>query len=448
MIPDNNDSYEAFRWIMENADEGFFIVTAPHVMQHELAELYKPPAVAVYDYSQNASPYSYPELSSWVESRPDAKFLFILDMQLALRDENDMLSFNMSRDMLSGKNKAWLFFMTKDLEYRLSTHACDAYSYVKLKIHFLPNSAADAARPKNIMFDKPIGSAMPKETLARYKGMEGQLMALPLDGTPGKQLLSAGISLSIIAGLHNACAEYADAFNLYHRVKEIREKTIGTRHPDTAATYNDIANTCYLQNEDAKALEWYGKALAIWEDALGKEHPSTASAYSNIANVYCDQGDSDKALGLFGVALAIREKTLGMDHPATANTYSNMAYVHYSRGDYAKSLELYGKALAINEKALGKGSPGAAATCNSIASVYCTQGDYAKALEFFGKALALQQKTFGEDHMDAAATCRCMAYVYRKQGDNAKAQELNGKADLAGHAGPSPMPQPWRIMSA
>jgi len=48
MTADNRESYETVSWILDNADTGFFIVTAPHNMQRNLAELYKTSKVEIY----------------------------------------------------------------------------------------------------------------------------------------------------------------------------------------------------------------------------------------------------------------------------------------------------------------------------------------------------------------------------------------------------------------
>ena len=77
MRANNQEAYETVSWILDNADMGFFIVTAPHNMQRELAELYKTSRVEVFDYAKKASSYSYSELSAWVESyQMPISFLF------------------------------------------------------------------------------------------------------------------------------------------------------------------------------------------------------------------------------------------------------------------------------------------------------------------------------------------------------------------------------------
>ena len=425
---DNHEAYETISWIMDNADSGFFIVTAPHNMQRGLAELYETSKVKIYDYAQNASPYSYSKLNSWAESNMEADFFFVLNMQLALRNENDMLSFNLCRDMLSKKNKAWLFFMTKDLEYRLSTFAFDFYSYVRLKAHFLPEKDVESSNQIIIGLTKPVNIVKAREALARYKDLEEKLVSLPLDGTPDNQLITAATTLTNIAELYINCTEYDNALRFLELVKEIREKIRGKWHPDTAATYNDIATACFDQGEYTKSLEWLGRVLAIRENALGKEHPDTASTYNNIAAVYYGQGDYAKALEWFGKALAIRENALGKDHPDTATTYNNIGVVYSYMGKYTTALEWFGKALAVRENALGKDHPDTAEMYNNIAVVYSHMGEYTKASEWLWKALAIRENALGKDHPDIAETYNNIAAVYYDQGDYANALEWSRKA--------------------
>ena len=121
------------------------------------------------------------------------------------------------------------------------------------------------------------------------------------------------------------------------------------------------------------ALEYYGKALEIYEKVLGKEHPDTAMTYNNLANVYDDQGNYEAALEYYGKALEIREKVLGKEHPDTAGTYYNMGSLFYYMKDFQKAEEYFRKALPIYEKVLGKNHP--------------DTKDTKEALEIVGRAL-------------------------------------------------------------
>ena len=197
---------------------------------------------------------------------------------------------------------------------------------------------------------------------------------------------------------------------------------------DTTSSYNNIGVVYYSQGDYDKALEYYSKTLAIREKVLGTEHPNTARSYGNIGVVYKNQGDYDKALEFFTKDLAICEKVLGTEHPDTAICYNNIGVVYKNQGDYDKALEYYYKALAIREKVLGTEHPDTAICYNSIGGVYCSQGDYDKALEYDSKALAIREKVLGTEHPDSAICYNSIGWVYCSQGDYDKAQEYFTKA--------------------
>ena len=233
----------------------------------------------------------------------------------------------------------------------------------------------------------------------------------------GTEHPSTATTYNNIASVYSRQGDYAKALEWYEKALSIREKVLGKEYPGTANTYNNIACVYNNQRDYAKALEWYEKALAIFENMLGKEHQDTAATYNNIALVYSRQGDYAKALEWYEKALAISEKVLGKEHPDTANTHNNIAGIYSRQGDYAKALELYEKALAIKEKVLGKEHPSTATTYNNIAVVYDSHGDYAKALELYEKALAIREKVLGKDHPKTVITRKNIANVYKKQGE-------------------------------
>lgn len=77
-------------------------------------------------------------------------------------------------------------------------------------------------------------------------------------------------------------AMYTESVQFYNKALQIREKLLGAEHPDTAATYNNIAGVYDSQGDYHKALEWYQKALTIYELKLGSEHPYTQIVKKNI----------------------------------------------------------------------------------------------------------------------------------------------------------------------
>ena len=430
---DNSDAYHTISWIMKNADMGFYIVIASSHMQRKIAEQYITSRVAIYDYSQNAKPYSYNDINAWAKANEGEDVYFILNMQLAFMDEvgfisdNNMLSFNMSRDLLANVRKIWIFFMTDEAEYRLSTFAYDIYSYIRQKAYFLDEEESDFEGAHILEFDEYPDYAKIEATLARYKDIEKQCMDFPLEGTPNARLLSAAVTLSNIVRLYAECAHYNEALNLLFRIKDIREKVLDNKHPDIAAVYNSIGLFYARQGHYNKALEWYIKAKDIYIEILGDEHPDTANVYENIGFVYLQQGLYINALEIYHKALAIREKVLGVLHPDTASIFNNIANLFTIQEDYTNALELYGKALAIWENFFGSEHPKIAAAYNNIANVYYNQQNYSKALEWYGKALDITVKVYGDEHPNTASVYNGIATICAIQGDFKKALELYRK---------------------
>jgi len=426
---DNTEAFFALSWIISDADKGFYIVVAPSHMQKDIAKRYKTQMVGVYDFYQVNDGYSYAKLNTWVDSQPEGTdILFLVNMQIALRDKEAMAALNMSRDLLAKKKKIWIFFMDKDLEYQLSTFAYDFYAYVRQKIYFDAELDEEFDGKQILEFDGRYNVLQIQETLKRSKDLEDRYMSLPIEETATNQLLSAAMALTNIAKLYIDCAEYDNALGLLMKVKEIREWVLELDHPDIAETYNDIAIIYNRKGEYSKALEWYQQALDITKKMLGKEHPDTAVIYCNIAQVYIMQGDYDKAHELLQEALDISIKMLGKDHPDTANTYSLIAAVYARQGDYNKALELHQQTLDIREQVLDKDHPLIASTHNNIAIVYDRQGNYSKALELHQKVLDIRDNTLGQEHPSTAITYNNIAHVYRNQGDYNKALEFFQKA--------------------
>jgi tetratricopeptide (TPR) repeat protein len=86
---------------------------------------------------------------------------------------------------------------------------------------------------------------------------------------------------------------------VFGKVKDVKEKI--------AWLYHTVGWGFDGSGQYGEALEWYNKALTIREKVLGKEHPDTATTYNNIANVYYSQGKYEEALEWYNKALTIRE---------------------------------------------------------------------------------------------------------------------------------------------
>jgi hypothetical protein len=131
----NNESYNAIRWVLNNARNGFYLFTATPPMQRHVADYFDTYNIAVYDYGQNSASYSFATLAKWAMQQT-SKIFFVINMQIALREENDIISLNLSRDMLTKFDVIWVFGMTQDTDDRLVKIAIDLYSFISLQTYF------------------------------------------------------------------------------------------------------------------------------------------------------------------------------------------------------------------------------------------------------------------------------------------------------------------------
>lgn len=69
------------------------------------------------------------------------------------------------------------------------------------------------------------------------------------------------------------------------RALTIRERVLGSDHPLTAATLDDLALLLRANGELAAAGALFERALQIRERALGPDHPDTAMTRGNLANL-------------------------------------------------------------------------------------------------------------------------------------------------------------------
>lgn len=242
--------------------------------------------------------------------------------------------------------------------------------------------------------------------------LEYQVKALSIrERVLGTDHPDTALSCNNIGFVYYTIGDYVKALGYHYKALAIRKKVLGTVHPDTAQSYNNIGLVYGDMGDNVKALEYYGKAMAIWENVFGIAHPDTATSYINIGTVYGNMGDYANALGYSGKALTIMEMMLGPEHPHTATSYNNIGSVYYSKRDYTKALEYYVKALAIREKVLGTEHPDTAQSYNNIGVTYYKQGNTDKALEYFGKALAIRKKKLGDKHPYTQQTQKDIYYI-------------------------------------
>ena len=228
---------------------------------------------------------------------------------------------------------------------------------------------------------------------------------------------------------------YEKAEKLYLNALKIKESLLNTENPENETLSADILENLAIfykdiKQSEQKSEECFSKALDIKIKTLGKDHPDTAKCYINFATFVCDlKKDYEKGENLYLKALEINEKKLGMQHIQTGYSYINLALFysyckkHISDNTYFKDVEkdwltayqYFSKALIISQNNFGNQSL-------DMANLYESIGDYhgytssvedrdtkknktseaKKCEDFLLKSLNLKEKNLGQTDIQIA----------------------------------------------
>ncbi len=118
---------------------------------------------------------------------------------------------------------------------------------------------------------------------------------------------------------------YQQAEPWYKLCKDIAENRLGLKHPDVAASLNNLALLYDSTGRYSEAEPLYQQALELRKRSLGDNHPNVATILNNLAALYSSIGRYNEAEPLYQQALAICEQTLGVGHPDTIRVRGNYA---------------------------------------------------------------------------------------------------------------------------
>jgi len=242
-------------------------------------------------------------------------------------------------------------------------------------------------------------------------------------------------SINNLAAIYSAQSLYNKAEPLFRKALAIREKVLGPGHPDTLAIIGNLGLMYFHRRLYAEAEPLLQRALAIMDKLREPEQPDhlfTANLLANLGSVYEAQGLLYKAELILKRVIAIQEKELGPEHPDTADSLSQLGRLYANRYSNpslaAKAEQLYKRALTIYGNSPPPGADGIGHTLHNLALLYDNQKIYAKAEPLYQRALAIFKKSFGLQHPTTAMTIHNLAVVFVRQGVYAKAEPFYQQA--------------------
>jgi tetratricopeptide (TPR) repeat protein len=221
---------------------------------------------------------------------------------------------------------------------------------------------------------------------------------------------------------------HTEAETMHRRALAIFLKVLGGRHPLTAVSYNNLALTLLGQGKYAEAEAMHRRALDIALRAVGEGHRYAVTSYNNLAQALHLQGKYAEAEAMHRRALDIRIKALGEGHSDTAQSYHNLAVALSAQGKYAEGEAMHRRALATHLKALGERHPHTATIYAGLAVALAHQGKYAEAEATFRRALAIRLEALPEGHPHTANSYSNLAAPFEAQGKHAEAEAMHRRA--------------------
>jgi tetratricopeptide (TPR) repeat protein len=270
-------------------------------------------------------------------------------------------------------------------------------------------------------------------TMLRLRSWVLYYLALLGDGAP--QAISAGEAVAAdsarllgpdhpdtLASWNNlaiACQEAgrkAEAVRLHEWALAGRVRALGPEHADTLASRNNLAIACQEVGRKAEAVRLHERALAGRERVLGPDHPDTLASRNNLATAYQQMGWAAEAISSFRRALAGREQVLGPDHPDTLASRNGLAAACQEAGWAGEAIDLFEQALAGRVRVLGPAHPDTLASRNNLGHAYQEAGRVPAAIAQFEQALAVGTRALGPAHPTTVSSRVNLASAYRDAG--------------------------------
>jgi len=144
----------------------------------------------------------------------------------------------------------------------------------------------------------------------------------------------------------------------------------GEESYEVAVALNLHGSILHDHGKHEDALEKYTKALDVNMRTVGLKHPETAATHNYLGALYEDIGDIDLASVQYRKCLDIQMQTVGAASPSVANTYNNLATVLFRQGATIDAAQLLRQAVFVLDHAgVPAGNPDRQLYSSNLAAV-------------------------------------------------------------------------------
>jgi tetratricopeptide (TPR) repeat protein len=225
-------------------------------------------------------------------------------------------------------------------------------------------------------------------------------------------------------------AAFDEALGWYKRGLQLCEERLGSKHPDTATSLNNLAQLLQATNRLSEAEPLMRRALAIDEASYGPEHPNVARDLNNLALLLLATNRLSEAEPLMRRALAIAIACYGPDHRNVATSLNSLAGLLQATNRLTEAEPLMRRALAIDEVSHGPVHPKVAIRLNNLARLLQDTNRLAEAEPLMRRAVEIVEISYGTDHPNVATSLNNLARILKASNRLSEAESLCNRALL------------------
>ena len=219
-----------------------------------------------------------------------------------------------------------------------------------------------------------------------------------------------------LASAYESAGRLGEAIPLYEETLAERVEVLGSRHPDTLTSRNNLAYAYHAAGRLGEAIALFEQVSTDMVEVLGPRHPNTLASRNNLASAYQAAGRLGEAIPLYEEILAERVEVLGSRHPKTLASRNDLAYAYLVAGRLDEAIPLYEEILAERVEVLGSRHPKTLASRNDLAYAYLVAGRLDEAIPLYEEILADSVEVFGPRHPNTLASRNNLASAYQAAG--------------------------------
>jgi eukaryotic-like serine/threonine-protein kinase len=218
--------------------------------------------------------------------------------------------------------------------------------------------------------------------------------------------------------------QYVEAEQHLKRSVDLKQRVLGTGHPDTLATMSQLAMIFSSTGKNVEAEGLLSNILVEQRRLFGDNDIRTVDAMNNLAVAASGLGRHTEAERLYQRILAIERRVNGDEHADTLAVMNNLAVEYINEGRYAQAEDLCKQTLGLKRRLLGDEHPSTLRTSNQLGIIYRNEGKYEDAETLLSSTLETRRRVIGPDHVDTISNLNSLALVYQAEAKYTDAEPL------------------------